>query len=80
MPAPKKRFYSARDIQTMLGISRSKANQIMHHFERQGQLYRDGRLMRVKIEDFEQWLKKARSQSSKGGTNDAADSSCKAFQ
>ena len=52
MPAPKKRFYSARDIQTMLGISRSKANQIMHHFERQGQLYRDGRLMRVKIEDF----------------------------
>lgn len=57
MPAPKKRFYSARDIQTMLGISRSKANQIMHHC-----------------------LKKARPQSSKGGTNDAADSSCKAFQ
>ena len=61
MPAPKKRFYSARDIQTMLGISRSKANQIMHHFERQGQLYRDGRLMRVKIGDFEQWLEESKA-------------------
>ena len=55
MPAPKKRFYSARDIQTMLGISRSKANQIMHHFEKRGQLFRLGNTLRVEIDVFERW-------------------------
>lgn len=32
-----------------------------YRFERQGQLYRDGRLMRVKIEDFEQWLEESKA-------------------
>lgn len=33
MPAPKQRYYSTRDIMRILGISKSKANAIMHMFE-----------------------------------------------
>ena len=40
----------------ILGISKSKANAIMHMFEYRGQLFRDGRLMRVEISVFENWL------------------------
>lgn len=56
MPAQKRRYYSARDIMEILGISKSKANAIMHMFEYRGQLFRDGRLMRVEISVFENWL------------------------
>lgn len=56
MPAPKRRFYSAKDIQEILGISKGKANAIMHMFEYRGQLLRDGRLMRVEIQVFEDWI------------------------
>lgn len=56
MPAPKQRYYSTRDIMEILGISKSKANAIMHMFEYQGKLFRDGRLMRVEIAVFEDWL------------------------
>jgi len=57
MPAPKKRYYSTKDIQTMLGISRSKANQIMHMFEYRGQLFRCGSTLRVEITVFEDWCR-----------------------
>ena len=40
----------------ILGISKSKANAIMHMFEYQGKLFRDGRLLRVEIGAFEEWL------------------------
>lgn len=40
----------------ILGISKSKANALMHMFEYQGKLFRDGRLMRVEIGVFEEWL------------------------
>ena len=56
MPAPKRRFYSARDIMEILSVSKSKANAIMHMFEYQGKLFRDGRLMRVEVGVFEEWL------------------------
>lgn len=46
----------------ILGISKSKANQLMHMFEFRGQLFRDGRVMRVRIKDFEQWLKERESE------------------
>ncbi len=55
MPAPKKRFYSAKDIETILGVSRSKAIQIMHIFEKRGQLFRLGNTLRVEIDVFERW-------------------------
>ena len=56
MPSAKKRYYSTKEIQEMLGISRSKANAVMHMFEHCGQLFRDGRIMRVSIEVFEAYL------------------------
>ncbi len=62
MPTPKKRFYSTKDIETILGISRSTANQIMHHFEKRGQLFRYGNTLRVEIDVFEQWQAEQTSQ------------------
>lgn len=56
MPAAR-RYYSTADVQAILGISRTKSNQIMHMFEYRGQLFRDGTLMRVEIETFERWLR-----------------------
>lgn len=55
MPAPKQRYYSTRDVQTILGVSRSKAIQIMHLFGKRGQLFRVGNTMRVEITTFERW-------------------------
>lgn len=55
MPTPKQRFYSAKDIESILGVSRSKANQIMHIFEKRGQLFRSGNTLRVEIDVFERW-------------------------
>lgn len=69
MPASQRRFYSTQDVMEILGISKSKANQLMHMFEFRGQLFRDGRVMRVKIKDFEQWLKE---RENKCRTNDQA--------
>lgn len=55
MPAPKKRYYSTKDIEIILAISRSKAIQIMHMFEKRGQLFRQGNTLRVEISIFEDW-------------------------
>lgn len=61
MKVSKRRFYSTQDVMEILGISKSKANQLMHMFEFRRQLFRDGRVMRVRIKDFEQWLKERES-------------------
>lgn len=55
--AAAKRFYSTADIQNILGIGRTTANQIMHLFEKRGQLFRTGNTMRVEIKIFEEWVK-----------------------
>jgi len=62
MPAPKRRYYSTKDVQEILGISRTKAIQIMHIFEYRGQLFRCGSTMRVEIKVFEDWLKESTSE------------------
>lgn len=49
-------YYSTKDVQTILAVSRTTANQIMHIFEKRGQLFRSGSIMRVKIRDFEEWV------------------------
>lgn len=49
-------YYSSKDIQEILGISKQKAYEILHMFEQKGQLFRVGRVMRVKIKYFEEWL------------------------
>ena len=50
-----KRYYSTKDVQTILAVSRTTANQIMHEFERTGHLFRRGTTLRVEIEAFEEW-------------------------
>ena len=72
MPAPKRRFYSSKDIQVMLGIGKTKANELMHMFDSQGKLLRIGQAMRVDIDTFEQWL-----MNQQGGTND--EQNCSSF-
>lgn len=49
-------YYSTKDVQTILAVSRTTANQIMHIFDKRGQLFRSGSIMRVKIRDFEEWV------------------------
>lgn len=50
-----KMYYSTKDVQTILSVSRTTANQIMHEFERTGQLLRYGTTLRVEIKVFEEW-------------------------
>lgn len=51
-----RQYFSARDIQEMLSVSRAEANRILHMFEARGQMYTFGeRVLRVKVKDFEAW-------------------------
>lgn len=52
---PKCEYYSSKDIQEILGIGKRKANEILHMFEQRGQLFRDGKTLRVRITYFEEW-------------------------
>ena len=52
-----KRYYSTADVQTILGVGRTKANEIMHMFEKRGQLFRHENTLRVEIKVFEDWVK-----------------------
>lgn len=52
-----KQYYSTRDIETILSVSRTTANQIMHEFEQAGQLFRRGTTLRVEIAVFDEWLR-----------------------
>lgn len=56
MPAAKT-FYSARDIMLILGVGKNTAYEILHAFEVRGQLFRHGKVMRVRIDYFEKWLR-----------------------
>lgn len=60
MPAPKRRYYSTKDIQVILGIGKTKANELMHMFDSRGQLLKIGRTLRVEINTFEEWLNNQR--------------------
>ena len=53
-----KRYYSTKDVQTILSVSRTTANQIMHEIERAGQLFRHGDILRVEIKVFDEWRRK----------------------
>ena len=55
--ATKRQYYSTAEVQEILGVSRTTANAIMHKFEKRGQLFKWQNTMRVKIKDFEEWLK-----------------------
>ena len=49
-------YYDSNDIQTILKVGKRKANEILHMFEQRGELFRDGRTMRVRITYFNKWL------------------------
>lgn len=52
-----KKYYSTKEVQTMLAVSRTTANEIMHEFERAGHLFKRGATLRVEIAAFDEWLK-----------------------
>ena len=53
-------LYGTKEVATILGISKTTATELMHMFEARGQLYRVGRLMRVKAAVFSDWLEHER--------------------
>lgn len=53
----KRRYYGAKEIQMILGVGRNTAVNILHMFDEQGKMFRYGRVMKVKICDFEVWLR-----------------------
>lgn len=53
----KQAYYGTADIAKLMNVSPNTALQYMHMFERQGKAFRFGRVLRVKIRDFEQWVK-----------------------
>jgi hypothetical protein len=52
----RRRYYDTKDVMEILKVGKRKANEIMHMFEERGQLFRDGKTMRVRIDYFEAWL------------------------
>lgn len=50
------RYYDTKDIMDVLKVGKRKANEIMHMFEQRGEMFRDGKTMRVRISYFEDWL------------------------
>jgi len=62
----KHRYYRAEDIVNILAVSRREAYVILHSFAAKGQLFRQGRLLRVRTDYFEQYLQDIESQSKDG--------------
>ena len=55
-------YYGTREIKAILGIGKTKANEIMHMFEQRGQLYRVGNRMKIKDKHFQDWLDEMRTE------------------
>ena len=51
-------YLATKDIMDILHISRFTALQIMHEFEAQKQLFKRGRLLRVRKSDFDEWARR----------------------
>lgn len=50
-------YYSPSDIMTILSVSRTKALEIMHSFEKRGKLMKFGpKTLRVEIKEFNRWV------------------------
>lgn len=53
----KQAFYGTTDIAAILGVSDTKARQLMYMFGRNGKLLRCGKLLRVPIKDFDAYIR-----------------------
>ena len=50
-------YYSPSDIMALLSVSRTKALQICHEFERHGKLMKFGpKTLRVEVKEFNRWV------------------------
>ncbi len=49
-------YYSSKDIEEILGIGKHKANDILHMFDQQGKLFKEGKTLRVRKTYFHEWL------------------------
>ena len=54
------RLLSTADFMQILGCKKSFANNLLHMFDARNQLYRCGRLLRVKESDFKAWLEECK--------------------
>lgn len=50
------KLIGTKEIGEVLGVGKTCANEIMHLFEKRGQLYRVGKLLKVKEKVFRDWL------------------------
>lgn len=50
-------YYSPSDIMAILSVSRTKALEIMHSFEKHGKLMKFGpKTLRVEVKEFNRWV------------------------
>lgn len=56
MPAPKKRYYDCKDIQEILDIGKTKANEIMNDLDSRGLVLKIGGIRKVRITWFDEYL------------------------
>lgn len=50
-------YYSPSDIMTILSVSRTKALEIMHSFEKHGKMIKFGpKTLRVEVKEFNKWV------------------------
>lgn len=51
------KFYGPSDIMAILSVSRTKALEIMHSFEKQGKLMKFGpKTLRIEDKEFNKWV------------------------
>ena len=55
-------FYGTRELRAVLGIGKTKANELMHQFKARGLTYEIGSRDKVKVADFEKWVKTRRQE------------------
>lgn len=52
----KVQYYGTREIRAILGIGKTKANELIHLFEERGLVYRVGRMKKVKASTFNDYM------------------------
>lgn len=58
-----RQFYGTTEIATILGVSDTKARTLMYMFGQHGKLLRCGKLLRVPVREFEEYIKQNMSRA-----------------